>query len=162
MVRHGDVRSERGSETVQFAVAVPLLLAVLFSIMQVGGMMLATSQVSSEVTRASRQLDVAGFELAADKTAFVKREVLGAVTQLKAENLRIDNVEWRREQQRSRESHEGGAMEQRTTVASVSYDVAYRLPAIAALPGLTGREIARHVQCALVDGRVIEVELGTS
>lgn len=155
-------RSEKGSETVQFVVAAPLLLVILFSVMQVGGMMLAASQVSSEVTRASRQLDVAGFEQAADKGAFVKSEVLGSVTQLKPDNLRIDNVAWRTKQERSRSPHEGGALEQRTTVTAVSYDVSYLLPVIAELPGLKDRTIARHVDCMLVDGRVIEVELGSA
>lgn len=46
------VRSDRGSETVQFAIAAPLLLLVVFSTMQVGGMMLATTQLSSDIVRA--------------------------------------------------------------------------------------------------------------
>lgn len=155
-------RSERGSETVQFVVAAPLLLVILFSVMQVGGMMLAASQISSEVTRASRQLDVAGFERAVDKGAFVKGEVLGAVTQLKPDNLRIDNVAWQTKQERSRSPHGGGSLEQSTTVTAVSYDVSYSLPVIAELPGLKDRAIARHVDCMLVGGRVIEVELGSA
>lgn len=161
MRRFGE-RSERGSEIVQFVVAVPLLLLVMFSIMQIGGMMLATSQVSSQVTRACRQLDVGGFERATDKATFVRREVLGSVTQLRPENLQVDHVEWQRRQERSSGSHDEGVLEQRTSVASISYDVAYRLPAIADLPGLSGRTIARHVDCSLVDGRVIEVELGAA
>lgn len=155
-------RSETGSETIQFVIAAPLVLVVLFSIMQIGGMMLAASQVSSEVTRASRQLDVAGFEKAADKDSFIKGEVLGSVTQLKPDNLRIDNVRWRKNQERSRASREGKSLEQRTTVTAVSYDVSYLIPTIAELPGLKDRTISRHVDCSLVDGRVIEVELGSA
>lgn len=161
-MRRSGARTERGSETVQFAIAAPLVLVILFSIMQVGGMMLTASQVSSEVTRASRQLDVTGFELAGDKGAFVKREVLGTVTQLSADNLQVEHVRWRRAQERTRGTQEVGELEQRTTITSVSYDVRYRFPAIADLPGLTDREIARSVRCELVDGRVIEVELGAS
>lgn len=149
---------ERGSEVVQFAVAMPLLLVVLFSIMQLAGMTLATSQVSSEITRACRQLDAAGFELATDKERFIKDGILGASTQLDSGRLRVEHVKWTSgKTKRGRPVREGGVIEERSTVIAASYDVRYRLPAIADLPGLTGRVLERRVQCSFVDGRAIEI-----
>ena len=52
---------------------------------------------------------------------------------------------------------DGGVIEEQATVVEASYDVRYRLPAIADLPGLTGRVLERHVQCSFVDGRAIEI-----
>lgn len=149
---------ERGSEVVQFVIAMPLLLAVLFSIMQLAGMTLAASQVSSEITRACRQLDAAGFELAADKERFVKEGILGASTQLDPERLHVERVCWASERTNGeRPVRDGGVIEERATMVAVSYDVRYRLPAIADLPGLTGRVLERHVQCTFTDDRVIEI-----
>lgn len=156
-------RSERGSEIVQFVVVLPLLLAMLFSIMQLAGMMLATSQVSSEITRACRQLDVVGFQRAADKERFVKDGILGASTQLDPDRLSVGGVTWAYEKRTQRQDVEDGSvLEQEALVAIASYDVRYRLPAIADLPGLTGKVLERHVRCSLVDGRTIEIERGSS
>ena len=52
---------------VQFVIVLPLLLELVFSIEQLACMTLAASQLSSEITRACRQLDATGFELAANK-----------------------------------------------------------------------------------------------
>ncbi len=149
---------ERGSEVVQFVIVLPLLLVVLFSIMQLAGMTLAASQVSSEITRACRQLDVAGFELAADKERFIEEGILGASTQLDPDRLQVDRVGWTSERtKREGAVRDGGVIEEQATVVEASYDVRYRLPAIADLPGLTGRVLERHVQCSFVDGRAIEI-----
>ena len=49
---------------------------------------------------------------------------------------------------------------QRTDAVSVSFDVRYELPSLAAIPGLAHCAIARHVVCELMAGRIVEVEVG--
>lgn len=154
-------RFEQGSEVVQFILAVPLLLFVLFAVVQVGGMMLSANQVGADITRACRQLDAAGLMRTTDKETFVKEGILGASTQLKGENLQVENVHAKSDTAISEVRLQSeGSIAQRTSTTTLSYDVSYEVPSILAFPGLSGRRLARHVDCAFVDGRAIEVSLG--
>ena len=145
---------------VQFALAMPILLFVLFAIVQVAGMMLSANQITSDVTRACRQLNVAGLQRATDKEAFVKEGILGASTQLKSENLHVEHVRMKSDQAVSRgQLEEEGVIEQRTSTTRLAYDLKYEVPSILTFPGLADREFARHVECSFVAGRDIEVSL---
>lgn len=152
-------KAEQGSEVVQFVVTLPLLLLVVFAVVQIGGMTLATSQLSSEITRACRQLDVAGLERAANKEAFIESEILGASSQLKAESLQVDNVIWQRKAHRSTGEGKTLALEQRTAAVELSYNVRYELPSLLQVPGLSESVLVRKVESSLVEGRTIEVEV---
>lgn len=151
---------ERGSEIVQFVVTVPLLLLALFATMQVGGMMLAISQVSSDIATACRQIDAAGLELAADKEAFLKSELLGEATQLIPANLQVSGVVLSRAHEKSAAALAANeALVQRTGHLEVSFGVTYKLASLAAFPGLEGKVLKRTVTFGHVDGRVVEVEV---
>lgn len=152
-------KSERGGEIVQFVVALPLLLLVVFSVVQLGSMTFAASRLSSEITRACRQLDAAGLERAVDKEAFVKAEILGSSSQLQAGSLQVSGVRWRRESLSGEGELEGGAIEERVVVVTVSFDVRYELPSVVAVPGLSGQALARSVEASLVEDHVVEVEV---
>lgn len=153
--------SERGSEIVQFVVAVPLLLFAVFIVVQVGGMTLAASQVSSELSQAGRRMDAAGLARASDKEAFVKAEIVGAATQLRPDRLRVERVRVEDGRRRfSSDRADGMSIEQRTSSIVLSYDVFYDLPSMLDAPGLSNQTLRRHVRCEIVSGKAVEVEVG--
>ena len=151
---------ERGSEIVQFAVVVPLLMLVVFATVQLGGMTLVANQLSSEITRACRQFDVGGFERATDKEAFVEEGIVGASSQLRPNSLHVERVRWERQMQQNRGASGDGSIEQRTTRLALSYDVRYELPSVLDVPGLSGQSLERSVTSVFCEGRAIEVEVG--
>ena len=159
---------ERGSEVVQAVVAVPLVLLVVFAVMQAGGMMLSTHRLTADLVRACRQMDAAGLLLARDKEAYLESELLGPASQLQPERLRIANVELEFYQEGGSEGSpkveadppsdgRSPSIGQRASIARVSFDVAYDMPSLAMLPGLPGQTISRHLVCSRVESRVVEV-----
>lgn len=170
-------RREAGGEIVQAVVAMPLVILVVFAVVQVGGMMLATHRLAADLTRACRQIDAAGIALAEDREEFVKRQVLGIASQLQPERLHVEKVglafdEYPEEIGSSTAAGWSGgtgdgaalsasppSLGQRTSVARVSFDLAYDLPLLMALPGLPEQRVCRHVACSHIEGRVTEVEV---
>lgn len=161
---------ERGSEVVQAAVVLPLILLVIFAVVQVGGMMLSTHRLAADLVRASRQMDIGGLVLAGDKEAYLKGQLLGPRSQLQSECLRVENVELEFEQRGGGGQSSGvkeiidsdspsSSIGQRIQVAKVSFDVTYNVPTIAILPGLMEHAITRHFTCASIESRVVEVEV---
>ncbi len=159
---------ERGSEVVQAAVVLPLVLLVVFAVVQVGGMMLSTHRLTADLVRVSRQMDIGGLVLAGDKEAYLKSQLLGPRSQLQSERLRVENVELKLEQrgQGARPSKTKEVLgsdsflpfiEQRIQVVKVSFNVAYDLPSMVVIPGLSGQTIMRHLDCTSVESRVVEV-----
>lgn len=170
-------RREGGGEVVQAVVAMPLVILVVFAAVQVGGMMLTTHRLAADLTRACRQIDVAGIALAQDREEFVKLQVLGAASQLQPERLHVEKVTLAFDENLGRAGgpaaagSSGGAggeaalsasqssLGQRTSIARISFDLAYDLPLLMELPGLPKQRICRQVECSPIEGRVMEVEV---
>ncbi|MFR1637826.1 MAG: TadE family protein [Eggerthellaceae bacterium] len=78
---------------VQFVIVLPLLLAVVFSIVQLAGMTLAASSCRPNHARVP-PARCRGFELAANKEQFIEEGILGASTQLDPARLHVEHVSW--------------------------------------------------------------------
>lgn len=152
-------RNERGSEVIQAVVAVPLLLMVVFAVVQVGGMLLSINRVEADLMRACRHMDTGGLALATNKATFIEKEILGKAGQLVAERLNVENVVLTRDAKKKElaDSSAGLPVSQKTTGIWVAFDVSYDLPEVAVIPGLTGRTVTRSVVCLCVDDRLVEV-----
>lgn len=154
---------ERGNESVQFVIAVPLLLAVVFATIQIGGMMLSTSRLSADIVRAGRHMNAGELDLAADKDEFVKNEIVHLSDQLVEDNLTVDHTTCSSIGDDEVQPVQGeGSIMRHVRRTAVSFDVSYEMPSIALLPGLSGRRITRHVECERADGKIFEVRVGSS
>ncbi len=148
--------SERGSEVVQFVVAMPLFLALLFSCMQVACTVFTCQLISSEIVQACLEMDTGGLAIASNKEAFVKAQIIGASTQLAEENLSVSNVTIAaRKTTSAREAGGGETLSSRTSGSNFTCDVSYQVPGLFACVGLP-QVLSRHVAWTSVDERVIE------
>lgn len=152
--------NERGGEVIQFVVAVPLLLLVVFGTAQVSATVLSSAQLSSEITRVCRSVDGIGVVQAPDKGAFIKEQIIGASTQLDAASIAVANVRVAQSDLPS-SVEEGalGALRREGSIVSLSYDISYQVPSIVSLPGYRDQTLSRHVQCSFASGRVVELEV---
>lgn len=151
---------ERGNETVQFVVAVSVLLLIVLGAVQIGGMMLTATRLSSDVQRACRQLNATGIEGAADKEEFVKSHILSRSGQLIARNLSIDHVVYSSVQvDRSHMAEGKGSIALRRERTAVSFDLSYEIPSFIDLPGLSGQTLERRVECICTGRSVVEVRM---
>ncbi len=151
---------ERGGEAVQFMVAVSALLLIVFGAVQIGGMMLSTTRISSDVLRACKQLNAAGIECAADREEFVKSQILSNSGQLIESNLSIDHVACSSVQVDRGHVAEGQeSISLRRERMAVSFDLSYEIPSFLDLPGLSGRMLERHVECVRTGSSLVEVEM---
>ncbi len=148
--------SERGGEIVQFVIATPLFLALLFSCVQVACTMFSTQLVSSEVVQACLQMDTGGLTIAPDKEAFVKSQIIGSSTQLVAKNLSVKDVKIApRKTRASRRAGGGETLSSNTAGTDFSCEISYRVPGIFACVGMP-QTLSRQVVWTSVDERVIE------
>lgn len=151
---------ERGSEIVQFAIVVPLLLFTVFAIIEVAGGALAVIRVSSDLVGACMSFDVASIEASGGGAVAVKAAIVEASDGLDPSRLTIANVEMF---ESGREASSLGANDasivQRTRWARSSFDVSYELPVMIGLGGEGGWRIERHVEWSRDGMREIEVEV---
>lgn len=154
---------ERGNELVQFVIAVPVLLVVVFATIQIGGMMLSASRLSADIVRAGRHMDAGELDLASDKDEFVKNEIVRMSDQLVDDNLTVDHTSCSSINDEGIQPVQGeGSIMQHVRRTAVSFDVSYEMPSLVLLPGLSGREITRHVECERTVGKIVEVEVASS
>ena len=159
MVRRID---EGGNATIQFLIAAVFLLTLVFGGIQIGGMMLSANALASDLARASYQVDAGGLALAADKEAFVRDQIIAAGSTLSEDALTVAGVSVATSHAEATGGVREGAqglteIASDTTRIEVSFDVAYEIPSIIDMPGLSGQVLARHVEFVRIGERTIEV-----
>lgn len=155
-------RPEDGNATLQFLFAVVFLMTLLFSGIQIGGMMLSANRLGTDLTRATYKVDAGGLMLASDKEAFVHDQIIAIGSELSSENLSVSDVRVTASNASSAGAVGAGAgglteISQDTVSIEVSFDVSYAIPSIVDMPGLSGQTLSRHVEFVRVGETTIEV-----
>ncbi len=153
-------RKEEGSELVQFVCVMPLLLALVFGIIQVAVVMFSAEVFFSEVSQASLRIDTAGLVAAGDRERFVADEIVGQATQLDASSLVVKNVVVSTRRDGSAWDEAEGALKTRLVVTDVSFDALYAPSSISAIPGWPSGGFSRHISFSCNDERAVEVRVG--
>lgn len=150
---------ETGSEIVQFVCVMPLLLAIVFGIVQVALTMFSAEVFFSEVSQVTLRIDTAGLVAAKDKERFVADEIIGQVSQLDASSIAVKNVVVKTRRGGSAWNETDGALKTRLVDADVSFDVLYKPSSIVAIPGWPGEGFSRHVSFSCNEERAVEVQV---
>lgn len=153
-------RRELGSEIVQFVCVMPLLLAVVFGIIQVTLTMFSAEVFFSEVSQASLRIDTAGLVAAADKERFVADEIIGQVSQLDASSIEVKNVVVKTRRDGAMWDEAEGGLKTRLVATDVSFDALYRPAPIITIPGWSNEDFSRRVSVSCNDERAVEVQVG--
>ena len=153
-------RRESGSEIVQFVCVMPLLLAIVFGIIQVALTMFSAEVFFSEVSQASLRIDTAGLVAAVDKERFVADEIVGQVSQLDAASIEVKNVVVGTRRDGMAWDEAEGGLKTRLVATDVSFDALYRPASIIVIPGWSNEGFSRHVSFSCNDVRAVEVQVG--
>lgn len=155
---------ETGSETVEFAIALPILIVACVAVAQLCIAGLLTVQLEADVNKACWGVDPAQLAAAADKDAVLSEAILSN-SSLKEGDLSVSGVQVTTENDFETTALAPSAENQRLgitemahdrTLATVEADVTYRVPLV--VPVADGEiEVTRHVRHTLVGSDRIEV-----
>lgn len=157
---------ESGAETVEFAIALPILLVAVVFLMQLCLFAMAGLSLDAQVTKGTWEVSAKELVASADRDAVVKRAIL-ADALLDPDALTVENAHVttysRNERSQSDSAKdqvlglERGEYRHDKSLCRVEADVSYVAPGIVSVPGVTDVPIRRHVSHVIVDTDRIEV-----
>lgn len=158
--RDARLRGEEGSQTVQAAVAVPVIIVVLCVACQVAYMAVSESVLSSQIHKASTAIDVSRIS-ARDADGELKRQIASYSDMIDADRLAVENTSVTYPPASvERADVEGGgvsSMEKRVQTAVVTADVAYEIPSMISAFGFDGITVTRHIESVQTVDANVEV-----
>ncbi len=160
------LQDEKGAETVEFAIALPILLVTAIAIIQLCLAGLQIMSLDAQITKGSWDVNATALATSADKNAYV-RDAIAEGALLDKDGLTIENcvVTSYTEQSKSDVDSkvkdelnlEEGQLVHDKAVAHVEADLKYRIASIINLPGLSGVTLNRHLSHDIVDNDRIEI-----
>lgn len=156
---------ELGAETIQLALAVPLLFVTAIAVIQLGVMAFATLTLESESEQAAWAVDLAqlqGAESPEAANALVASEIEKRAVALDARHLEVSGASLTSTDIYSvaatpkpianrnvicdeENRYQLAQMLRETTAGLIEFDVSYELPTLINLPGLSHVKIFKHV-----------------
>lgn len=158
-------KDERGAETIQLAIAMPLLLIVTMSIVQVCLMAFTTLTLENESEQAAWAVDLAALQKAESPeraNELVAQQILKRAIGLDKEKLKITGAALTSTDIYSaapspkpianrniicdeENRYQLAQMVRETSAGLIEFDVSYELPTIISLPGLSHVKVSRHI-----------------
>ena len=163
-----DEFNEQGGETVEFAIALPILLVTAIAIIQLCLAGLQILALDAQVTKGSWDVTASELIASSDQAATVKTAILADGALLADDNLTVENCTVSTD---STEAVSGlpehcmdetgmddaGEFVHSKATAHVEADVSYNVASIVNIPGVTDMTITRHLSHTLVDTDRIEI-----
>ena len=157
--------AERGAETIQLAIAMPLLLVIVIAIVQLCIMSYATLTLSSASEQVAWSIDLSQLQKAGtpdEANALVAREFESFALDPDGNMLKIRGASFTSTDIYSiaptpkpianrnvicdeENRYQLAQMVRETTAGLVEFDVSYELPTIINLPGLSHVKVTRHI-----------------
>lgn len=161
-----DLADESGSGAVEFAIALPFLLVTAIALIQLCLFAMSGLSLEAQVTKGTWDVSAKGLVASTDRDAVVKRAIL-ADALLDPDKLTVTNAHVttyaRNERSQSDSAKdatlglERGEYDHDKSLCRVEADVAYVVPSIVNVPGITDVPITRHVSHVITDTDRIEV-----
>lgn len=157
---------ESGAETVEFAMALPILLVAAVVLMQLCLFAMSGLSLDAQVTKGTWEVSAKELLASTDRDALVKEAILRDAL-LDPDKLTVKNAHvttyTRNERSQSDSAKdttlglERGEYRHDKSLCRVEADVAYVAPSIVNVPGMTDVPITRHVSHVITDTDRIEV-----
>ena len=159
-----DESVECGAETIQLAIAFPLLFVIAVSIVQIGVMAFATLTLESECEQAAWTVDLTQLQKAESPeaaNALVANEIAKRAIALDKTSLKVTGASFTATDIYSAAAtpkpianrnvicdeenrYQLAQMIRETTAGLIEFDVSYELPTLVNLPGLSHTRVSKH------------------
>lgn len=166
MVKDKLLRNEQGAETVELAIALPIVFIVCFAVVQLALTLFTSNSLSSQISSASWNINPQELAESSDPNKTVKDTILEYSVGLVPDSLEVTNAQVSFET--NNEETALPAVDKNTnlgitefahdqTLARIQVDISYDVPSIMDFAGLDLLDLSRHLDHTVIASDRMEV-----